>query len=407
MNVPTYIDDLRFECSTKTQERSKLFLLQPIGDGTVKQESLLSFLMRTSHAHAVNPRLLIKKVLAQDVPALAGVVTSAAFFQTLVGTANGLGQYAEIFASVMARLTGQSSLRHLTLLPWQDLFSYNGQGLLARHPRWCPVCLYEQNLRGDGTAFPLLWSMEMYLICTTHKVLLEHRCPSCGANQYFIPRHPDLSICCHCGKSLACIRSRQTHPHFQSWVAEAVSDMVARQSAGELTISLERFKEFVHGSVAAQTGGNRAAFCRSLGFNDYAVNGWLNKNQRPSITQFLTLCYGLGTMPTDVFDGFPPVLQASELHLPPGKLKHRKIRPRPMEGQLAEWKKFLASSLASGDGKSVSVIAKELDVGPGCLRYWFTELCKQLSEQSRTIGKLQSQAHRTQQCALVKRVVSR
>lgn len=47
-------------------ERSVLFSLQPQGVGASHQESLISLLMRTSHAHAVSPRLLIRKVLAES-----------------------------------------------------------------------------------------------------------------------------------------------------------------------------------------------------------------------------------------------------------------------------------------------------------------------------------------------------
>ena len=254
---------LDLQRSVTAPARSRLFSLAPDGAGTPDQEGLLSLLVRTCHAHAVNPRLMIR-VIFPEVEQSIGSIPTAAFYQRLAGTMNGLSKYAELFVTAMEKLTGKSDLRGLTMLPWQDLFPHNGQGLLARHRRWCPVCLHEQRLRGDVARLPLIWSLETYSFCRHHSVPLEHCCPSCGKIQPFVPPYPDLGTCSHCRRPLGGGREPQEISGFQRWIANALAGMIEQQSAGGFAPSLEVFRSFLIDQVDAHTNGNRAAFCRAL-----------------------------------------------------------------------------------------------------------------------------------------------
>lgn len=90
-----------------TPARSRLFLLAPEGVGTPNQEGFISLLVRTCHAHAVNPRLVIRDIFPEAEPSI-GSIPTAAFYQRLAGTMNGLGKYAELFVAAMEKLTGRS-----------------------------------------------------------------------------------------------------------------------------------------------------------------------------------------------------------------------------------------------------------------------------------------------------------
>lgn len=405
MNHPADVVEMDFSSEIAIPERSMLFSLQPIGVGTPHQESLLSFLVRISHAHAVNPRLLIREIFPLADKTIARLLPSAAFFQREAGTINGLGQYARIFVPTMEKLTGQPNLHHLTLLPWQKLFPHNSQGLLARHPRWCPVCLDQQQREVGAAAFPLTWSLETYQVCAIHLVPLEYRCSSCGKMQPCIPSFPDLSRCAHCRRPLGGARIPVTHPDLKTWVAEAVGNMVAHQPG--IVPTRERFQEFVREQVEVHTGGNRAAFCRALGLNKFGVSGWLNKGERPSITQFLTVCYGTQILPVEIFQASVHPAQMAGLRMPTGKLKERVAPPRLAPARRVAVEQILQEHLNTGAGHSVSVIAKNLGVGRACLRYWFPDLCNLLSEQHRTIVKKRSDDRHRQQCTLVEEVMSR
>lgn len=366
----------------------------------------MSFLVRTCHAHAVNPRLVIRDIFPEAEPSI-GSIPTAAFHQRLAGTMNGLSKYAELFAAAMEKLTGRPDLRRLTMMPWQDLFPHNGQGLLARHRRWCPVCLHEQRLRGDVATLPLIWSLETCSICSDHSVPLEHCCPSCGKTQPFVPPYPDLGICSHCRQPLGGIRTPQEISDFQRWIADALGGMVEQQSAERFAPSLKVFRKFLTGQVEAHTEGNRAAFCRTLGLNEFAISGWLNKSERPSITQFLTICFGTRTMPTEVFGDSQSMTKISSLRSPVEKIRNRRACPRLDSGRQANLQRTVQNILVAGNGQSVSAIANEVGVGRTYLRYWFPNLCKSLSIQSRAVAQRESENRRKQQQCLVRKTIRR
>jgi transposase len=395
-----------FSSDIAIPDRSMLFALQPVGIGTPHQESLLSLLVRTSHAHAVNPRLLIREIF----PIADGTIAqlpSAAFFQRMAVTINGLSQYAQIFASAMEKLTGQSNLHHLTFLSWQELFPHNSQGFLARHPRWCPVCLEKQHRENGVTMFPLVWSLETYQICHIHLVPLESCCSCCGKMQPCIPSCPDLAFCAYCRRFLGGARVEVSNSDFKIWMAEALGDMVARQLMPNFVPTRERFQEFLREQVAVHTGGNRAEFCSAIGLNRFGASGWLNKGERPSITQFLTVCYGTKTLPVDIFYASPDrIVPMYGLRMPTEKLKERVAPPRLEPERRDAVEKILQEHLDTGTGQSITVIAKSLGVGRTCLRYWFPDLCKLLSEQHRVMAKRRSDELRRRQCMLVDEIVN-
>ena len=384
--------------------RSALFLLSPAGIGTPHQESLLSLLVRTSRAHAVSPRRLIDEVFGASDSAISKLAYTK-FFRIDAGTVNGLGQYAELFVHAAERLTGHQNLRYLTLLPWQGLFPYNGQGLLARHPRWCPACLHQQRLLGQTTVFPLRWYIEVYRACSEHMCTLEDHCPYCGRIQPYIPRYPDIGVCDYCRKPLAGTRSREDIPRFQLWVNEAIGDMVSHQSEPDFAPSVDRFRDFVREQVQVIAAGNRAAFCRAMGFNDRGLNGLLIKGERPAATKFLALCYSLQVMPTDIFAGVPLSRVGSGLRLPPSKLKDRGICPRPSPQRRKELEDSLHAQMNSEEGPPVKIIAADLGVSPSCLRYWFPDLCALLSKRHKVAAKARSAIQQERQSRRVEEVV--
>jgi hypothetical protein len=398
------LDDALNCMSPSVPPRSELFSLAPTGVGTLHQESLLSFLVRTSRAHAVNTRHLISEVFGAADPAISKLAY-AAFFSGYASTVNGLGKYAEMFVSATERLTGIRNLRNLTMLPWQGFFPHNGQGLLARQPRWCAACLYQQHLLGLPTVFPLRWYIEVNRVCAEHKCTLENRCPHCGKAQPFIPRFPDIGICDYCRRPLAGTRPHENISQFQLWVNDAIGGMVMHQTDPDFAPSVDRFRDFVREQVQVMAGGNKAAFCRAIGFNDRGLDGWLNKSERPAVTQFLTLCYGVQVMPTDVFAGLPLSTVGTELRLSPDKLKYRGICPRPSLQRRKELEDSLHAKLNSEESPPVKIIAADLGVSPSCLRYWFPDLCELLSKRHRVAAKVRSEIYQAQQCCRVKEVV--
>lgn len=389
--------------------RCYLFSIAPMGVGTLQQESLTSLLIRTAYAHSISPRELVGKVFAVVEPSISKLAYST-FFIEYAGTINGLGRYAELFAATMEKLTGRVSLRHLTMLPWQGLFPPNGQGLLARHPRWCPECLSELYLQGGEIGIPLIWSMEAVQRCPEHRLLLEERCPHCRRRQPFIPRYPNPIECDYCHRLLFPGGSQDgsvaiQQSEFEGWIVKAVGAMLSKQSELGFAPTVEDFRAFIDRQVQVNMGGNRAAFCRTIGLRDDALNGWINKCKRPSMSQFLKVCYGIQTDPDVVFSEGEMEARASLLMLT-GPLKKRASCPRLSATRRAELEAFLLARLGAETPPPVSAIARELGLTPHYLRYWFPDLCRQLTARYRAEARLQSAELCMRQVRRVKAIVT-
>lgn len=397
-------DDLDLCVAPELPLRSRLFSLAPCGTGTPDQEGLLSLIVRTCHAHAVNPRRMITVIFPTADPFVAQIA-SAPFFGKLAGTVNGLGQYAELFASATVRLTGHKNLAPLTMLPWQRLFPHNGQGLLSRQRRWCPVCLIQQAPDGGPVPVPLAWSFEAYSCCPRHGCQLEWRCPHCGKAQPYLPRYPNLGICDYCRGALGeCAPDEKISP-FDRWIADAIGDMVACNAKAGFTPDAGKFLKFLDAQVKDMAGGNRAAFCRAIGLAEYAMKGWFNKGELPSMTQFLSICYGTQTMPSAAALAAPESAKFPGLRKLPHKLKTRQPRPRPMAAERADIERSLGRKQVEPNADAVSTIAAELGVRVGCLRYWFPEQCADLSRRHRVASKERSSERQGAQCRRLEEIV--
>lgn len=398
-------DDLDLCVAPNLPLRSRLFSLAPYGTGTPDQEGLLSLIVRTCHAHAVNPRRMITAIFPTAKPHIAELA-SAPFFGKLAGTVNGLGQYAELFVSATERLTGHKNLAPLTMLPWQGLFPPNGQGLLARRRRWCPVCLSQHMLDGGPVPVPLTWSLEAYSCCSRHGCQMEEYCPHCGKAQPYLPRYPNLGICDYCRGELGDCTPGEEVSAIDQWVAEAIGDMVEHNTESGFSPNPTEFLHFLKSRTNSLAGGNRAAFCRAVGLAEHALKGWFSKGERPSMTQFLSVCYGTQTMPSAVFaPPDPRCTKPPSLRKLPHKLKTRGPRPRPMATERAEIEKTLHRKLKTPEADPVSTIAAEVGVGVGCLRYWFPDHCADLSRRHRIASKTRSIERRGAQCRRLEEIV--
>lgn len=394
------------EISTATissSQRSRLFSLKPYDFGGPNQESLLSYLNRLSYAHGVNPRLLVKYVLAEQNPRIAQIATKA-FYQTLSGTMNGLGFYAEVFSDALQSATTRQDLGNLTLLKWKDLFPPNGQALLARHPQWCPGCLYDWGRDTSiGTPFPLAWSFELFQYCPTHHSRLEDQCRSCGSKQDFLPSYPNPGYCQCCKTWLghSTVKGAATSSHL--WISKAITDMVCSKLTTDLKPNIESFRMILKEQISIRAQGKRTAFCQAIGLKEFAVSGWLNKGQRPSAPQFLTVCHGLGVTPTEIFQRNPPENAVLSCKLSTNLLK-RKQKPKPTLFERKNWLTIIKVELVSNAPRSVSMLAQALGVSRSCLRYWLPGPCSALKQHHEQFVKHRAVARKAQEIKTVESI---
>jgi len=390
--------------------RSRLHRLPPQGGGTPSQESMISLLVRTSRAHAVSPRQLIRQVFV-GVDSKIERVVQGGFFSRYAGTINGLNLYAEMFVHAGEKLTRHDDLRGVTMLPWKAILPHNGQGLLARHPQWCPECLMQQRQQGLETFFPLAWYLDVFRVCPEHLQPLVDQCPYCGSQQPFIPSYPDLARCEYCRRSFSMMAAEDGFDRHRQidalalWVAHAVGDVLKLHTDPALLPHLSDFYLFIKDRVDRLAGGNRAEFCKALGLQSRALNGWLGKGQRPSITQLLTVCYGVKVMPSEIFSNSTLSAPPSPMVAPVAKLKLRRQCPRLAPLRRQEIALQLRDRLVIDDGRPVAAIAEELGVPARFLRYWFPEISSRLTCQYKLAIQVHSATYQAAQCCRVQQIV--
>ncbi len=375
-------------------ERSRLYQIQPLGANAGQLEGLLSYLVRVARAHSVNPRHLLRSVVAYKNPAL-NKLCSVAFFTRHSATVNGLGKYAELFVGEVAKLTKADFLRPMCLLPLQDLLPHNGAGLLTPRPKWCPACIADMAKSGDDAYRPLAWSFELYRVCTHHNVRLRDICTRCGKAQPFIPRYPDFGRCDHCGGLLSYGHAK-SKAALDIWVSNAIADLVRHLRELDSRATAQQFAAITREAVAQLAEDNRARFCELLGLPRWAVTRWLYAGEKPSLPQLLSICYGLNVMPSTLLLRNPSMsitFMSSDLRTIPTKLKERRHRPclntKERQHVVAKLQKI---SRNADDTRSLTEVANELGFTRSCLKYWFTDECSAVTIKHSTAAKSQTAA---------------
>jgi len=287
--------------------RSRLYALEPIGIGTPFVESLSGYIARLAEAHAVSVGDLVGRELSssKSKPLTSfGQFTkqrrvNSHRFHARAHAINGFGESSKRWIDALEMATLQKDLRFLTLSLFDGVFSRQGA---TRHSRaWCPKCYDEWRTRGAIIYEPLLWSIDLVVLCTRHLVSLAGECPHC--------RRPS--------KPLA-VYSRPGHcSHCQHWLGESPAPsaeggpdaakgpdaaLCRAEAIGELLAIVPRLEGCsLHSVLTANlracvdivTGGNVDAFARSCHVARSRLQSHLIGSSVPTIDVMLRICYRL------------------------------------------------------------------------------------------------------------------
>ncbi len=350
-------------------------------------EGLLSWVVGLAQAHCVGPRTLVKHLVCES-NVHADLWSDAAFFERYCGTVNGLGRYARMMLELTSKAFS-SAVQGMTLLRLAHLLPANGEGLLARSPRWCHACLCDQVRREQRPHHPLVWSFEHYRVCHVHQVSMSEHCPACSATQAFLPVYPSLLHCGTCGESLLAQPPGDYSPEepqigdFELWCAHALADLVAQIPDLQRDGSLLQMRTNLQSIANRLTGGNRKELCEAIGLQSRAINGWVGKEERPSLGLLLRLCYGIQLKPSRAFlpDGLDGLTCATPLKAPQGD---RLERPMLGHRQRERIERHLEMILSQTDRlPSLREVAQEVGLSRHALKYWFRSQSSEIVRNNR------------------------
>ncbi len=359
--------------------RSRLIGRAPVGVGTGRVASLIGYIVQLARTHHANPRELVRMEFLPHCQR-ASWTGQANFFSGYARTVNGVGPYAEDFLRAAERLTGRKDLRPLTLLPWRAVIPANSAGFLAREVRWCRHCLMEVRRDRAYRPFPLVWSLDAYQVCGTHRTPLINRCPSCGKAQPFVPFLPDQNHCSHCGQWLGFgwERDMACSPSDEVWTARALEDLVAAGTGLDDAALGQAWRRCCIRLVGCYGQGAKKVASQALGLTSTAFSTWLVKGQKPSLPQLLQLCRRLDQMPAELLGLRRPDEEKPALVSMAGRLVSQATRVSV--ARLADIHRRLQVIVGdSTDCRSMADVRREMGVSRGFLAYRFRELCRRQS----------------------------
>jgi len=273
-----------------------LYGLEPKGIGTPFVESLSGYILRLASAHMVRLPILMKDVIIERYLREAELLGK---HNAIVKNINGTGVYSEAMVITLEKLTGQSNLKLLTMLPFAGLLS--DYKLTDSIRGYCPFCLGQQRETAKEPYIQLLWCLMPFQHCIVHGVKLNLPCPKCGCIYPLWPDSaPAIGYCCRCRSWLGLPPSEVKNTYR---IDTKFRDFPIRL--------LERINEF---DVAPPTAtfpsmlkyiiGNKmkvkenTALARLVRRGAFTIESWLSGQQLPTMTSVLSLsrCFNLDPM---------------------------------------------------------------------------------------------------------------
>ena len=272
--------------------RSQLYNLPPLALNSPFVESLTSYICRLAYEHHVEVGTLIQYSIA---PVLGkhyiadGSSRSISSFLRYASPINGNGLMASDWVDTLESLTLRADLAQLTLLVGTDVLSQ--RDLLQPVRQWCPRCYDAWRRQGAIIYEPLLWSINGIAVCPEHSQHLERHCPHCSVPLPWLTWRSRPGYCSSCGKWLGKADGQSLIEEKERYLAEMVGDFLTHMPQLPLTIPHEGVIQSLRNLITTTTGGNMAAFARSLGLPKTSLWELMQGYFPPSLPFVLQLCY--------------------------------------------------------------------------------------------------------------------
>ncbi len=390
--------------------RSRLYHLPPRSVGTLWVESLTSYINRLAWAYRVSPRVLVAQEIVPQLSSslqIHSFAQLATFSRSSAMGMNGTGDLAVEWPTILEELTLRSDLHLLTLRSWVgDLTS---RGHLRKKPAWCPVCYTEWREQKLPLYQPLLWMLQLVMMCPRHQVRLEDRCPHCQKYQSILTLKTAPGHCTQChtwlGKPLDAVVEQETI-HWQEWVLHSLEEL-RREYVNAGVLPWERF--FTNLAICLKEWGICSKLADLTGFSRDVFYLWVGRknrsySHRPSLETIFEFCYACDVTPLQVMETSDTLLQIvrDETHL-------RQRRPHRFTRSRVDRERCLELIQAAFDGQEeplgASQVARRLGYEARQLVYHFPQECELLTQRAQEYRRQRREKREAQVCEEVRQAV--
>ena len=345
--------------------RSLLYHLEPIGTGTGRRESLVSYLDRLAWAHRI-PRHSLQELPRATELHRADVKCVRTDWTPCF---NAGGEVSQRWISLLQQLTRCPSLEGLTLYPISGLV--NPKNLVARHRRWCPECLVESQSVNRPYS-QLLWHIDCVAACPVHELKLERSCHCANVPTRVAPTTRVPGECEKCSRGLSETLPRRKANAQEVRVAGIVRDLLSdsKWDKGGWSRTDNRCRRFLQAAADMHFEGKPARLATALGVSKSSLHNWMNGKHRPSLPWFVDLADRFDCSVVDILAG-----RADGVQKPgPSRVRVRqKRRLRVSAGQDAHVQSELTNLLSARVIEPLAAVAKRLEVNTDYLRRRFPD----------------------------------
>lgn len=208
---------------------TKFLNLEPLGVGTVMQESLPSYIDRLAAKHFITNGYLFDKELG--VNRSCGVGYLGVLSKALL-------THGKVTDKIQKALTLDTSIGGLDKLLFPNLSRVVSLGHSTRRKAaWCPMCLQECETTGQAVHRPWIWSLQGYKCCHIHKIALRTQCPKCQKKVNHLAHHPWSRFCHRCNHDLYEPEALSVTPSAHDiFCTTQVADLVSKAGTGKLNL---------------------------------------------------------------------------------------------------------------------------------------------------------------------------
>jgi len=373
---------------------TRLYVVQPLGLGTIETESLTSYVRRLAAAHVVSPSTLLRLEVLEPHRRSAGQRHQVLAPVLCTESINAARRSTRILVDALEELTGVSSVRETCLLDRDRAVCF--EGAFRDFRAWCPECL------ADGTPYDrLLWSFSAIKTCVRHERSLEDRCPRPRCGEPHRPWHRAASPdgCPFCGEKLDRTAGDGIHAE------PAPNELVLRDLLALLLTSSAVTPDVIaRGAATLLDGRTWAEVAQMTGVSRTTLCGIRRQSLRPNVDVLLRLVVGSGESVADflahparrIVTRLLPAVTSSTLPRD-GMLVHPSaVRERALRDALAR---------PEGQIPSAKHFAREHATTVDRLRKSWPDLVKALGRAFRDQERRRRAAREAQEVALVREAV--